>query len=174
MSLILVTPYAFIHETIEKYRPTHMVSLLSPESMIDTPQEIESPNHLRLGLSDIAAPSKGQSLPEAEHVRELIAFGRNWDGRTPLLVHCWAGISRSMAAAFILMCDRAESGAEYAIAKKIRARAAHANPNRLLIRLADRALDRDGRMIDAVEDMGAAKFVVEGGPVEFPLAMMIR
>jgi predicted protein tyrosine phosphatase len=174
MSLILVTPLSAIGESIEKYRPSHMVTLLSPQNMIDTPAEIAPENHLCLGLSDIADPAEGQIMPERDHVSRLIAFGHKWDAATPLLVHCWAGVSRSMAAAFVLMCERAEAGAEYSIAQKMRARAAHASPNRLLVSLADRLLEREGRMTSAVEAMGRAKFVEEGVPVEFPLEAMLR
>ena len=35
---------------------------------------------------------------------QLLAFGRGWDQRGPLVIHCWAGISRSTAAAFITLC----------------------------------------------------------------------
>lgn len=174
MSMILVSPLSAITDVVEQYRPSHMVTLLSPEHMIKTPEGVAPERHLRLGLHDIAAPSDGQIPPEVGHVDALIAFGRDWDRTQPMLVHCWAGVSRSMAAAFILMCDLAGSGAEGAIARKIRARAVHASPNRLLVRLGDRALRRDGRMIDAVESMGPGKFVEEGVIVEFPLEAMLR
>jgi predicted protein tyrosine phosphatase len=89
-----------------------------------------------------------------------------------MLVHCWAGISRSMAAAYTLLCDRAGPGSEFEIARKLRTRAAHAYPNALIVALADRALGRDGRMIDAVAGMGRGKIVAEGCCVEFPLALV--
>jgi predicted protein tyrosine phosphatase len=174
MSLILVTPLSAVDRAIAQYRPSHLASLLSPGYMIDTPQSIVPANHLRLALHDIATPADGQVLPQATQVDELIAFGRAWDMAAPMLVHCWAGVSRSMAAAFILMCDRAEEGAEFSIARKMRARAPHASPNRLIVRFADAALDRDGRMIQALEDIGPGKFVEEGVPVEFPLEIMLR
>jgi predicted protein tyrosine phosphatase len=169
--MILVTPLSAVPDAIAQYRPSRLVTLLSPQYMIETPDGIAPENHLRLALSDIAMPEPGQIVPGAEHVETLIAFARAWDASAPLLIHCWAGVSRSMAAAFIVLCDRAGPGAELSIARKIRARAAHANPNRLLVRLADRTLQRDGQMISAVESMGAAKFVEEGVPVELPLEL---
>jgi len=174
MTMILVTPLSALHETIEKYRPSHLVTLLSAQSMIDTPADILPQNHLRLSLSDITDVTAGLIRPGADHVEQLLAFGHGWDATAPIVVHCWAGVSRSMAAAFILLCARAENGAEYSIAKKIRARAAYANPNRRLVELADRALERKGQMISAVDAMGREKIVEQGMPVEFPLDMMIR
>lgn len=76
-----------------------------------------------------------------------------------------------MAAAFTLLCDRAGPGSEYEIAQEMRARASHAQPNRLLVRLADQSLDRGGRMVRAVEAMGPGRLVDEGVPVELPLTI---
>ena len=81
-------------------------------------------------------------------------FHARWDGKQPFLIHCWAGISRSMASAFTILCDRLGPGCEAEIAKAMRRRAPHAQPNRLLVRHADEALGRGGAMLAAVEAMG--------------------
>jgi len=169
MSLILVSPLSALPDTLRAYHPSHLVTLLSPEHMIETPEGFPPERHLRLGLNDIADPAVGEAPPQVRHVAQLIEFGRGWNGSAPLLVHCWAGVSRSMAAAFTLLCDRAEPGRERDIALDIRMRAPHAAPNRLLVRLADAMLDRDGRMVSAVEAMGPGWTVEEGIPVELPL-----
>ena len=174
MSMILVTPLSAVLDCVRSYRPSHLVTLLSPEYMIETPDGIAPGHHLRLSLNDIADPALGEAPPGERHVAELIAFGRKWDASKPMLVHCWAGVSRSMAAAFTLLCDRAGPGSEYEIAQEIRARASHAQPNRLLVRLADQALERDGRMVRAVEAMGPGRLVDEGVPVELPLTISDR
>lgn len=170
MPMILVTPLSAMPEALREYRPSHLVTLLSPEHMIETPAGFPAERHLRLGLNDIANPAMGEAPPAARHIAQLIAFARNWDAEAPMLVHCWAGVSRSMAAAFTVLCDRAGPGSEHEIAQAIRARAAYAQPNRLLVRLADEALGRDGRMIRAVEALGPGRPVEEGIAVELPLA----
>ena len=167
--MILVTPLSAVLDSIRTWRPSHLVTLLSPDYMIETPDGIAPEHHLRLSLNDISDPSLGEAPPGALHVAQLIAFGREWDASEPMLVHCWAGVSRSMAAAFTLSCDRAGPGSEHEIAQEIRARATHAQPNRLLVRLADRSLDRNGQMVRAVEAMGPGRLVDEGVPVERPL-----
>jgi predicted protein tyrosine phosphatase len=86
-----------------------------------------------------------------------------------MIVHCWAGVSRSMASAYTVLCDRAGPRSEMEIAQAMRARAPHAYPNRLIVRLADEMLGREGRMVAAVEAMGDGVLVVEGALVEFPL-----
>ncbi len=71
-----------------------------------------------------------------------------------MLIHCWAGISRSTASAFALACERSPDADERAIAQAMRAAAPHASPNRRIVALADDMLDRRGRMVDAVAAMG--------------------
>ena len=67
-----------------------------------------------------------------------------------LLIHCWAGISRSSAAAYAIACDR-NPGFERDIAIELRRRSPSATPNRLMVRLADDLLQRDGRMVEAID-----------------------
>jgi predicted protein tyrosine phosphatase len=172
MPMILVTSLSHMPDALRAYRPSHLVTLLSPEHMIETPPGFAPERHLRLGLNDIADPAMGEAPPAARHIAQLIAFGRAWNGGAPMLVHCWAGVSRSMAAAFTLLCDRNAAGEEMEIARAIRARASFAHPNRLLVRLADEALGREGRMIRAVEALGPGRFVEEGVPVELPLDLL--
>lgn len=148
-----------------------MVTLLSPEYMIETPQQIAAERHLRLAVNDVLEVWASDSPPNETHVVRLIEFGRTWSSEAPILVHCWAGISRSMAAAYTLLCDRAGPGRELDIARELRARAAHAYPNALIVALADRALGREGRMIEAVASIGRGEIVAEGCCVELPLTL---
>ena len=169
--MILVTPLSAIDPSIRRYQPSHMVTLLSPEHMIPAWNGMLPGRHLRLPLEDVSDAFLSDSAPCAEHIDRLVAFGRGWNAEAPMLVHCWAGISRSMAAAFTILCDKLEPGRELEIARAIRARAPHAYPNRLMIQLADDALGREGRMVSAVEEIGRGIIVAEGTCVELPLSL---
>jgi len=171
MSMILVTPLSAVEETIRARKPSHLVTLLSPEHMIETPEGIEAARHLKLGLNDVAEAWASDVPPGQQHVDELLEFGRGWDGISPMLVHCWAGISRSTAAAYILLCDRMGPGSERAIANALRYRAPHAYPNSLMVRLADAAMRREGRMIAAANAIGRGKIVAEGELFELPIVL---
>ncbi len=168
MPMILITPLSAMPEAIKRHAPSHMISLLSADYMIATPDGFAAERHLRLSLHDIDDPN-GNQAPAREHVDRLIAFGRDWDARAPMLVHCWAGVSRSTASAYTVLCDRAGPGSEREIAQALRERAPHAQPNRLIVRLADDALGRDGAMVRAVEAIGMGVVVTEGYPVAMPL-----
>jgi predicted protein tyrosine phosphatase len=169
MPRILVTPLSALEDALENHRPSHIVTLLSPEHMIRTPAGFPAERHLKLGINDITDPGAGTAPPARAHVDELLAFTRAWTGEAPLLIHCWAGVSRSMASAFTVLCDRLGKDREVEIALAIRRRAPHASPNRLLVSHADAALGRDGRMLTALNAMGQSLPVEEGIVTAFPL-----
>ena len=168
MSRLIVSSYAQIAETVRRHRPSHMLTLMV-EPYVETPASIRPDRHLRITVHDIVEPAEGAIAPASDHIADMIAFARTWDRRDPLLVHCWAGISRSTAAAYTLLCDIRGPGHEEAIARELRELAPHAQPNRLMIQHADRLLARDGRMIAAVESMGEARVVWEADVVELKL-----
>src|ERR1700727_1838865 len=169
MPRILVTPLSALQDALDVHRPSHIVSLLSPEHMIHTPIGFPAKRHLKLGINDITDPSAGTSPPPRTHVAGLLEFSRGWDARAPLLIHCWAGISRSMASAFTVLCDRLGPDREIEIAQAIRRRAPHAQPNRLLVSHADEALGRQGKMLAALNAMSPALLLEEGIITAFPL-----
>lgn len=171
MPFVLVTPLSAVPDSIRRYSPSHLVTLLSPEHMIETPPGVPSDRHLRLALNDVAGEWESDTPPAAHHIEKLVSFGHDWDAELPILVHCWAGISRSMAAAYILLCDRLGPGCEGEIAAALRNRAPHACPNALMIHLADDLLQRNGRMIEAIESIGRGRFTATGECVELPIAL---
>jgi predicted protein tyrosine phosphatase len=115
-------------------------------------------------VSDIVEPLDGHVLPGQEHVGQLLPFVRAWDREKPLVFHCWAGISRSTAAAFITACALRPERDERALAQALRAASPSATPNRRLVALADSILGRQGRMVDAVDRIGRGAEACEGTP----------
>lgn len=167
--MIYVSPLSAVEDAIREIRPSHLVSLLDPETMIGTPEGILPDRHLRIGINDIAEAIDDLVPPGAEHVSALIDFVRGWDQQNPLLVHCWAGISRSTAAAFIALCTINEAYPEDELARHVRMCGSHAHPNRLMVKLADELLMREGRMSAAVEALGPGRACWEGELFSIPL-----
>lgn len=153
---IHVCSLALAPQLIVRERPSHVVSLLSPEEIHLAPAGHAPDRHLRLPMRDLREVSMfpGDTPPSEAHVEELLAFGEGWTGAAPILVHCWAGISRSTAAAYAIACARNPGRDEHAIAAALRDASPTAWPNPVLIALADAALGRAGRMIAAIEDIG--------------------
>src|SRR5947207_8349778 len=117
MPCLLVSPLSSLPGVLKARQPSHLVSLLSPEHMIPTPPGFPALLHLKLRVNDIIDPAMGTAPPTREHVESLLLFARGWDARQPLLIHCWAGISRSMASAFAILCDRLGPGCESEVAR---------------------------------------------------------
>jgi predicted protein tyrosine phosphatase len=146
-------PLDAVAEAIALHAPSHLVSLLDQASMIETPGGLAPERHLKLPMNDISARRDDLIAPTRAHVEALIDFVRSWDQKAPLLLHCWLGISRSTAAAYITLCAL-NDGNEDEIARRVRGAAPHAAPNPLLVALADDVLDRYGRMSAAISGLG--------------------
>jgi predicted protein tyrosine phosphatase len=86
-----------------------------------------------------------------------------------LVIHCFAGISRSTASAFTIACALNPNRDEVTIARQIRAASPSAYPNRRIVTLADQVLTRNGRMVAALEAMGPGDMSVSGRPFRVDL-----
>ena len=149
--------------------PSHLVSLLAPGELPATPESILSDRHLRIEVHDICEALDGHVMPQAEHVQAVVDFMRAWPHRDgPALIHCFAGISRSMAAAMIGLVVKA-GGREQEAALLMRKAAPHAWPNARMIALADEILGCEGRLIAAREAMGPAELTLAAPLVRLPL-----
>lgn len=163
---LIVAPLSQVPAVLAGRKPSHVLTLLGPEA--------EDPicgdaHHRVLRFNDITAPLEGYIAPSAAVVRSILEFGGDWKAAAtgaPLLVHCFAGISRSTAAAYILACSFAPPGQEQRLARKLRAASPIATPNSLMIALADEMLARDGRMVTAVQALGRGVFAAEGVPFD--------
>jgi predicted protein tyrosine phosphatase len=168
--MIHVCSLARLHITLEETGAQHVVTLLKQIELVSRPLPIPAENHLHIGVDDIAEPIDGHIHPAEEHVLRLLDFVQAWKRASPMVVHCYAGISRSTAAAFIAACALSPARDEAAIANAIRMASPTASPNRLLVALADHHLGRRGRMVEAVEQIGPAVFASEGVPFRLDLA----
>ncbi|MFZ0609110.1 MAG: protein tyrosine phosphatase [Xanthobacteraceae bacterium] len=167
--MIHVCSLARLQETVDETGARHVVSLLGDEASIERPNGIAPENHLWLRLHDIAAPLDGYIAPAEQHVTGLLDFVRGWDRRAPLVVHCFAGISRSTASAFAAVCALNPVRTEASIAQALRRASPTATPNIRIVSLADRLLGRDGRMIAAVETIGRGVLAAEATPFRLDL-----
>ena len=167
--MIHVCSLARLHETVADSGARHVISLLDDSFYIERPRSVPPENHLRLRVHDISAPLDGYVLPEEQHVANLLEFVRGWNRRAPLVVHCFAGISRSTASAFASACALVPNRDEAIIAQALRRASPTASPNVRIVSLADRLLGRDGRMIAAIETIGRGAMATEGVPFRLEL-----
>lgn len=169
MPRIHVCSLAKVPETIRSTGARSLVTLINRETAVSRPPEIVAERHLHVAVSDIIEEMEGHILPSDAHVSELLAFVRRWDRAEPMLIHCWAGISRSTAAAFIAACALSPQCDEDEIAQDIRSKSPTATPNARLVAVADAMLGRGGRMASAVQKIGRGYECEEGVPFALDL-----
>jgi predicted protein tyrosine phosphatase len=139
-------------------RVTHVLSILDPST--PEPDAFGAyGEHARLELRfhDVIEENvPGYDAPQPHHIEALLEFGRDLIGRpaeeTHLLVHCHMGISRSTAAALLLLAEAAPDRP----AKEMMAEIAHVRskawPNLRMVEIGDAMLGRSGELVRAVRD----------------------
>ena len=163
-SRLHVCALARIGETVEETGARSLITLLNHGTPVTRPAAIRSDRHLFIAMSDILEATDGHILPGEAHVSDLLAFVTAWDRAEPLLIHCYAGVSRSTAAAFIAACALSPARGEIEIALAIRAASPTATPNARLVAAADALLGRAGRMNEAIEAIGRGADCTVGVP----------
>ncbi|MBM6578828.1 protein tyrosine phosphatase [Microvirga sp. BT689] len=164
MPTLHVCPLSRLHDTVAQTRASHVVSLMGAGAEVPRPAGIAAERHLFIGVSDIVEPLDGHVLAGAEHMEQLLAFVMAWGRESPLVFHCWAGISRSTAAAYIAACALAPERNEATLALALRQASPSATPNAHFVALADDILRRRGRMVDAIRGIGRGAEAMEGTP----------
>lgn len=169
MPQVYVCPLSRIADTVAQSDASHLVSLINDSTVVVRPDSIPEENHLFLGINDIVEPLDGMILPAEEHVERLIGFVTGWAPVRPIVVHCFAGISRSSAAAFITLCALKPERDEADIARRMRSASPFAYPNPRIVAIGDEILGRRGRMVAAAKAMGRGELIAENVPFSLPL-----
>ncbi|MEP6826593.1 MAG: protein tyrosine phosphatase, partial [Aestuariivirga sp.] len=125
---------------------------------------ISPEHHLKLTFNDINEEAAGMKAASVDDVDRLLRFITAWDKKAPLLIHCWAGISRSTASAFAALCLLHPDKSEIELAQILRLASPSATPNRLITKHVDDRLGRKGRMLRAVDNIGRGANAYEGVP----------
>ena len=104
----------------------------------------------------------GQILAGATHLEDLLGFVRAWDRAEPMVIHCFAGVSRSTAAAYIAACALNPGGDEFAIARAMRAASRPPPPTPASSPSPTRRSAGSGRMIEAIAAIGRGEACSKG------------
>jgi predicted protein tyrosine phosphatase len=167
--MIHVCSLTRLHSTVAATGGGRIVSLLSHGTEVERPASVADADHLLLSMHDIVDEQPDMVPPGRAHVESLLDFARGWDRSRPLVVHCFAGISRSTAAAYIVAAALAPGRDEAELAQALRRASPSATPNARLIAIADDLLGREGRMISAIAAIGRGVDAFEGIPFALDL-----
>lgn len=150
--MLIVSSLFGAAEAYARLKPDRVLSLFSEDEAAPAFPGLPADRHLKLYA---ARESSAASIIDAARSRakEIIEFAKGWDGSGDILIHCNRGVSRSTAAAFIILCIREPQTPEVALMRRLRCAAPHADPCPLFVNYADEALGRNGRMADALDDL---------------------
>lgn len=168
---IIIAPLEDAAEMAARHPHAYVCGLLGPE-MEHPALPIAPARRLRLNFHDVAAPTAGFDAAREKDAAAIVDFARQWrrdKTSGTLLFHCWAGISRSTAAAYTARCALEPERREDDIAQDLRAIAPWATPNPLLVALADGLLTRNGRMRAAIAAIGRGRDAFQGEVTEWAL-----
>lgn len=165
---IVVCSLQLAPQVAKEKRVSHAISLLDPLNPFPSLHPLSDDAHLKIGMHDIAEMMEGYEAPGAHHVETALGFAKNWNRTAPILVHCWAGVSRSTATAFSIACAANPDADEAEIARTLRAASATASPNLRIVALADEILKRQGRMVAAAESIGKGNLLIGATPFSIP------
>jgi predicted protein tyrosine phosphatase len=164
MPRIHVCALSKIADAVRETGARSMVTLINPLYPVERPAEIEAARHLHISVSDIVEHLDGHVAPDVAHVQDLLRFAHAWDRAHPLLIHCYAGVSRSTAAAYVATCALRPELCERETAQRLRALSPTATPNARIVAIADNLLGRNGRMVAAISEIGRGADCFEGVP----------
>jgi predicted protein tyrosine phosphatase len=85
--------------------------------------------------------------PSLKDVKRILDFTSDLPAKARVLVHCRAGVSRSTATAYAILCQHTAPGSEMENLLHVETLRDLVLPNRLIIRLADKVLKRNGGML---------------------------
>jgi predicted protein tyrosine phosphatase len=109
-------------------------------------------DHELIRFDDVVAEYPGFEACTPRHIEQLLEFGERAHATagSHVLVHCHAGISRSQAAAAILLCQHAPGREEEAFLRLLELRK-HGWPNTRMVEFADQLLQRDGALLRGLD-----------------------
>ena len=123
--MIIVCSLNDLPNVCESIPPKYLVSVIDPGYAPETPKSVK--NHLKLGFDDIIEISSNnkifrlntdeipQILPGEEHVDSIANFTSTYTYDEDIVIHCWCGVSRSMATATYLLCRENKTNIENTI-----------------------------------------------------------
>lgn len=169
MSRFVICPLILLDEVVETHKPNRLITLITAGTDVPTPKTIAPDHHLSLNFNDINAPRPGLVPMGQSQMETLVQFFRDWDQEAPMVIHCFAGVSRSTAAAMIGVATlRAERKASE-IAAELRFRSPSATPNKRMLELADDVLTRHGALLKAGNVIGRGADCFQGNVFAMPL-----
>src|SRR5690606_30759598 len=120
MPALHVCPLSRLAETVAAVRASHVLTLINAATPVPRPDGVGPEPHRFIVVSGISPAMDGDMLRGEEHAGQVVGFVRGWSRSRPRVVHCYAGISGSAAAAYIGLCALRPDLDEALLAERLR------------------------------------------------------
>jgi predicted protein tyrosine phosphatase len=134
----------------------YVVSILDPDFVEPNVfRTFGKHKRLTLRFHDIVEEVPNLIAPQVHHISELLEFGRTImaESGRHLLIHCFAGVCRSTAAAALLLAQEEPERTPADAVERMLQIAPHAWPNVRMIAIGDEILNYNNALVDAVESL---------------------
>src|SRR3954453_9453489 len=98
--MIHVCSLAALPETVRATGASHILTVMANVGQVQRPASVLETNHLKVSMDDITEHMDGFVAPNDLHIEQVLNFVRAWNRSAPLVLHCYAGISRSRSSRF--------------------------------------------------------------------------
>lgn len=152
MNKLVICSRGSVSRKTSKNNITHILSLLEPGVKPFLHPKFDRTNW-RIFFCDDVTDSRMLNAPTIEIVQHILNWGRNLPADANVLVHCEAGMSRSPAAALLLLVqerglDKIQECIDYLM--EIRP---IAMPNSLIVKYGDMLLGANNALYEASEEL---------------------
>jgi len=135
---------------------THVVSIWDKVSLNDIAcreqvRAVAPSAKLHFSFFDDVSDPSHPAAPCLLDVVRILAFTKRLSAGAKVLVHCRAGVSRSTATAYAILCQHSPLGMEMKNLLHVQSLRVLVLPNPLIIELADEVLQRNGGMLLRLE-----------------------
>ena len=137
------TPLHSALQIVKKEQIKRIISIYSPNNSFPLFPEVKSPNILRLCFNDIDHSRDNLRPISQRDIRNILEFTMNIQQNTDILIHCFAGVSRSIAISIIIYFMHNRHIRPCDLYSLIMEKAPFANPNKLVLKQAGRVLKEE-------------------------------
>jgi predicted protein tyrosine phosphatase len=131
---------------------THVISIWDKVFLYDTAcrekvKEIAPHAELLFSFFEDTDDSTHPDAPRLRDIKRILDFTSKLPEKAKVLVHCRAGVSRSTAIAYAILCQHSPPGMEMENLLHVQSLRDLVMPNRLIVKFADKVLKRKGGML---------------------------
>tara|TARA_B100001057_G_scaffold19525_1_gene18085 strand:- start:72956 stop:73462 length:507 start_codon:yes stop_codon:yes gene_type:complete len=137
------TPLNSALKVIKKEQIKKIISIYSPNNSFPLFPEVKATNILRLCFNDIDHSRDNLKPVSQRDIRKILKFAMGSHQNTDILIHCYAGVSRSIAISIIIYFMHNRNIRPSDLYSLIMKKAPFANPNKLVLKQAGRVLKEE-------------------------------